>query len=60
MLKASERHVVRASDVVSFKAGNAGALSVFINDQPTAPLGSEGRVVTRRITRENYRSFLAS
>jgi hypothetical protein len=60
VLKASERHVVRASDVVSFKAGNAGALSVFINDQPTTPLGSEGRVVTRRITRENYRSFLAS
>jgi hypothetical protein len=60
VLKASERHVVRASEVVSFKAGNAGALSVLINDRPTAPLGGEGRVVTRRITRENFRSFLAS
>ena len=60
LLRASERHVVSASEVVSFKAGNAGALSVLINDRPTAPLGGEGRVVTRRITRENYRSFLAS
>jgi hypothetical protein len=60
VLKASERHVVHARDVVSFKAGNAAALSVLINDRPAAPLGGEGRVVTRRITRENYRSFLAS
>ena len=60
VLKASEQHVVRARDVVTFKAGNAGALSVLINDRPSAPLGGEGRVVTRRITRENYRSFLAS
>ena len=60
LLKASERYVVRARDVVSFKAGNAGALSVLINERPIAPLGGEGRVVARRITRENYLSFLAS
>ena len=60
LLKASERYVVRAREVVSFKAGNAGALSVLINERPTAPLGGEGRVVARRITRENYLSFLAS
>jgi hypothetical protein len=60
LLRASERYVARARDVVSFKAGNAAALSVLINDRPTAPLGGEGRVVTLRITRENYRSFLVS
>ena len=60
LLTASERYVVRAREVVSFKAGNAGALSVLINERPTAPLGGEGRVVARRITRENYLSFLAS
>ena len=60
LLKASERYVVRARDAVAFKAGNAGALSVLINDQPTGPLGAEGQVVTRRITRANYRSFLLS
>lgn len=60
LLRASERYVVRAREVVSFKAGNAGALSVLINDQPIGPLGGEGRVVARRITRENYLSFLES
>lgn len=60
LLKASERYVVRARDAVTFKAGNAAALSVLINDRPTGPLGSEGQVVTRRITRENFRSFLLS
>jgi hypothetical protein len=60
VLRASERYVVRARGVVSFKAGNAGALSVLINEKPTAPLGGEGRVVARRITRENYLSFLVS
>jgi hypothetical protein len=58
--KASERYVVRARDAVSFKAGNAGALSMLINDQPAGPLGAEGQVVFRRVTRANYRSFLQS
>jgi cytoskeletal protein RodZ len=60
LLKASEKYVVQANEAVAFKAGNAGALSVLINDQPAGPLGREGQVVTRRITRSNYRSFLAS
>jgi hypothetical protein len=60
MLKASERYVVRAREAVSFKAGNAGALSMLINDRPAGPLGTEGQVVARRITRANYRSFLQS
>jgi hypothetical protein len=60
MLRASERYVVQAKDAVSFKAGNAGALSMLINDQPAAPLGGEGQVVARRITRSNYRALLPS
>lgn len=60
LLKASEKYVVRANEAVAFKAGNAGALSLLINDQPAGSLGREGQVVTRRITRTNYRSFLAS
>jgi hypothetical protein len=60
LLKASEKFVVRANDAVVFKAGNAAALSVLINDQPAGPLGREGQVVTRRITRANYQLFLAS
>ena len=60
LLKASEKYVVRANEAVAFKAGNAAALSVLINDQPAGPLGREGQVVTRRITRANYQLFLAS
>jgi hypothetical protein len=60
LLRASEHYVARARDVVSFKAGNAGALSVLINDRPAGSLGAEGQVVARRITRANYRSFLQS
>jgi len=60
LLKASETFTVRARDVVTLKAGNAAALSLQINDQATMPLGSEGQVVTRRITSQNYRTFLAS
>jgi hypothetical protein len=60
ILRASERYVVRAREVVSFKAGNAAALSMLINDQPASPLGGEGQVVARRITKTNYRSLLQS
>jgi hypothetical protein len=58
LLRQDERVVIEADDVVAFKAGNAAALSILINDQPAAPLGVEGQVVTRRITRNNYRTFL--
>ncbi|MGH9255275.1 MAG: RodZ domain-containing protein [Vicinamibacterales bacterium] len=60
LLKPSEKIVVQAQDAVTLTAGNAGALSVMINDQPAAPLGLEKQVVTRRITRANYREFLVS
>jgi hypothetical protein len=59
LLKPSEKIVVQAQDAVTLTAGNAGALSIMINDQPATPLGFEKRVVTRRITRANYREFLA-
>lgn len=59
LLKRSDTIVVEARDAVTFKAGNAAALSVLINDQPLGALGVEGQVVTRRITRANYRTFLS-
>lgn len=60
LLKPSETITVRARDAVTLKVGNAAALSVLINDEPAAPLGVEGQVVTRRITRANYRTLLLS
>ena len=58
LLQPSDKIVVQAQDAVTLTAGNAGALSVLINDQPATPLGVEKQVVTRRITRANYREFL--
>ena len=58
LLRPGDRIVVRADDVVTLRAGNAGALSVLINDQPAAPLGRDRQVVTRRITRANYSDLL--
>lgn len=60
LLKPSETYTVQARDAVTVKAGNASALSLRINGEPAAPLGIEGQVVTRRITRENFRTFLLS
>ena len=60
LLRASERLVLNASDVVVLKAGNAAAVSLLLNDQQAAPLGTEGQVVTRRITRANFRTLLAA
>jgi hypothetical protein len=58
LLRSSESYVVQAREALVLKAGNAAALSLVINEQPTPPLGREGQVVTRRITRANYRSLL--
>jgi uncharacterized protein DUF4115 len=60
LLRASERLVLNAADVVVLKAGNAAAVSLLLNDQQAAPLGTEGQVVTRRITRANFRTLLAA
>jgi len=41
------------------KIGNAAAVSIQINGQPTRPLGVEGQVVTLRVTPLNFESFLS-
>ena len=55
---------VRRGQVIGYVGATGRATSshlhyeILINGQPAASLGGEGRVVTRRITRENYRTFL--
>jgi hypothetical protein len=58
LLKADETIMLRAHDETVLRVGDAAALSVLINNQVTKPLGSDGEVVTRRITRSNFPSFL--
>ena len=58
LLKPDETVILHAHDEVVLRVGDAGALSVLVNNQPMRPLGAAGQVVTRRISRENYLSML--
>jgi|GEM_PF-4685904 len=44
---------------VVLKLGNAGGVSLAINDLPARPLGQRGQVVSLPITPETFRSYLA-
>lgn len=58
LLQPNETIMLRARNEVVLRVGDAAALSVLINNQLTKPLGAPGQVVTRRITRTNFLSFL--
>jgi hypothetical protein len=58
-LKPAETIILYAHDEAVLRLGDAGAVSVLINNQPARPLGADGEVATQRITRANYSSFLA-
>jgi hypothetical protein len=58
-LKPAETIILYAHDEAVIRLGDAGAVSVLINNQPARPLGADGEVTTQRITRANYSSFLA-
>lgn len=45
--------------VLTLRTGDAGALRLALDGNPARALGSSGEVVTVRIARENYQSFLA-
>ncbi len=44
-LKADEEHVWRAMERLSLRVGNAGGVTLTLNDKPLEPLGPEGKVV---------------
>jgi cytoskeletal protein RodZ len=54
-----ERLSVSARREVILKAGDAAALAITINGRAAAPLGGAGKVVTVRLTPENWASFVA-
>lgn len=58
LMPSDETIVLHAQDEAVLTVGDAGALSMLINNQPAKPLGSDGQVVTLRITRTNYPSYL--
>jgi DivIVA domain-containing protein len=60
LLKAGETIMLRATEDVVLRAGDAAALSILINNETARPLGARGQAVTARITRANYGQFLSS
>jgi hypothetical protein len=59
LLKTNETIMLRANEEAILRVGDAAALSMLINNEVAKPLGGSGQVVTTRITRDNYRGFLA-
>ena len=58
LLKQDQTIMLRANDEAVLSLGDAGALSMLINNQPAKPLGADGQVLTTRINRSNYLTFL--
>ena len=58
-MHADERESYEADDEIILNIGDAGAFAFAINQQAGRSLGASGEVVTARITRLNYRSFVA-
>jgi cytoskeleton protein RodZ len=59
LMLAGDQETIRAQDGISLGLGSAGALTMFLNGAPVRSLGEIGEVVSVRMTRENYRSFLS-
>ena len=59
VMHAGERKSYEADDEIILNIGDAGAFAFAINQQAGRSLGASGEVVTARITRLNYRSFVA-
>jgi DivIVA domain-containing protein len=59
LLRPNDTILLRAKDAAVLRVGDAGALGMLINSRPAKPLGAAGQVVTTRITRTNYSTFLS-
>lgn len=59
LLPPDETVVLEVDEEAVLRIGDAAALSLLINDQPTRSLGRDGQVVELRITPSNFRTFLA-
>ncbi len=58
IVQPGERISYPAQAEVVLNVGDAGVVSLMINDAPAKPLGAPGAVVTTRITPDNYKALL--
>lgn len=60
VLAAGDRETAQARNDLVVEVGDAAVFQYSINDFPGKTLGVSGQVVTLRINRQNYRSYLAA
>ena len=58
LLASGQRREIRAQRNIVVTVGDAGACAYTLNGVAGRPFGAPGEVVTRRINRDNYRTFL--
>lgn len=59
LLGPGQRRELRALQEILVTVGDGGRCAYTLNGRAGQPLGNAGQVVTRRITLENYRTYLA-
>jgi transcriptional regulator with XRE-family HTH domain len=59
LMKPGERQTLEIADEVVIRVGEPGAMSFSINGQTGRPFGPAGRPITVRLTKANFRDFLA-
>ena len=57
LMKRGDRETIRFTERAVLSVGDAGVLSLKINDRRTKSLGRDGEVVTATIDRSNYQSY---
>lgn len=57
LLRPGEHVALEATDGITMRIGNAGALEYKVNGRPGIPLGGPGSVRTVQVTRDNYKTF---
>ena len=57
LMKPGEREIIRFTDRAILNIGDAGVLSLKINDRLVRPLGGNGEVVTLTIDHSNYQTY---
>lgn len=59
LLQPGEQRTIEARREVVLTAGDASALAIRINGRAARPLGGQGKVVTTRVTPDNFREYLS-
>jgi hypothetical protein len=60
LLPSGERRELRAMREILLTVGDGEGCAYTVNGRPGRPFGASGEVVTRRITLENYRSYVSA